>query len=113
MRDDTAVAAADQTQLVRLWDLPLRIFHWALAACVAAAWGLGKFGPDIMTLHFLFGYAVIGLLAFRLLWGFVGPRPARFRSCFMVPGRCLPICGRCRRAAPATGPVTTPWAVCS
>ncbi|ABL72760.1 cytochrome b/b6 domain-containing protein [Paracoccus denitrificans] len=89
MRDDTAVAAADQTQLVRLWDLPLRIFHWALAACVAAAWGLGKFGPDIMTLHFLFGYAVIGLLAFRLLWGFVGPRPARFRSCLHGPRTVL------------------------
>ncbi|RDD68526.1 cytochrome b/b6 domain-containing protein [Paracoccus versutus] len=89
MRDGAATTSAEATHVVRLWDLPLRIFHWALAVCVAGAWGLGKFGPDVMTLHFLFGYAVIGLLAFRLLWGFVGPRPARFRSCLHGPGAVL------------------------
>ncbi len=85
MRDFSAEASQQMTQVIRLWDLPLRIFHWALVICVTSAWGLGRFGPDIMTLHFLFGYAVIGLLVFRLLWGFVGPRPARFRSCLYGP----------------------------
>lgn len=70
---------------VRLWDLPLRLFHWALVVCVAAAWGLGRFGPDIMAPHFWFGYAVIALLAFRLVWGLVGPRPARFASFLYGP----------------------------
>ncbi|WP_116133388.1 cytochrome b/b6 domain-containing protein [Tropicimonas sp. IMCC34043] len=65
---------------VRLWDPGLRLFHWALAICVTAAWLLGEFGPGIMTLHFYFGYAVIGLLAFRLIWGLFGPWPARFRD---------------------------------
>ncbi|MBK1635965.1 cytochrome b/b6 domain-containing protein [Rhodovulum adriaticum] len=67
-------------ETVRVWDPLLRVFHWALTICVVAAWGLGQFGPDVMTLHFYFGYAVLGLLAFRVLWGFVGPKHARFRS---------------------------------
>nr|WP_321442774.1 cytochrome b/b6 domain-containing protein [uncultured Cohaesibacter sp.] len=63
---------------VKIWDPALRLFHWALVIAVAAAWGLGEFGPDIMTLHFYAGYTVCGLLAFRLIWGFVGPKTARF-----------------------------------
>ncbi|WP_078059435.1 cytochrome b/b6 domain-containing protein [Tropicimonas marinistellae] len=70
---------------VRLWDPGIRLFHWALAICVATAWFLGEFGPGIMTLHFYFGYAVIGLLVFRLIWGLVGPWPARFRDFVYSP----------------------------
>lgn len=72
--------AETEFETVRVWDPLLRIFHWSLTICVVAAWGLGKFGPDIMTLHFYFGYTVLGLLAFRLIWGFVGPEHARFKS---------------------------------
>ncbi|MBR1088777.1 cytochrome b/b6 domain-containing protein [Bradyrhizobium manausense] len=62
---------------VAVWDLPLRLWHWALAACVAAAW----FTPTVYdSLHRLVGYAVIGLLAFRLVWGFRGSRYSRFRT---------------------------------
>lgn len=63
---------------VRLWDPFLRVFHWALAVCVLMAWILGEFGPGIMTWHFRFGYVILGLLAFRVIWGFVGAWPARF-----------------------------------
>lgn len=83
MNDNTPTSG--QAKVVRLWDLPLRLFHWLLAICVAAAWGLGKFGPDIMTLHFFFGYAVAALLAFRLLWGLIGPSHARFVSFLYGP----------------------------
>ena len=76
---------AEELETVRIWDPLLRLFHWALAICVTAAWGLGEFGPDVMTLHFWFGYAVLGLLGFRLLWGFVGPEHARFRHFFYGP----------------------------
>lgn len=76
-------------EAVRLWDPLLRIFHWSLALCVAAAWGLGQFGPDRMTLHFFFGYAVIGLLAFRLVWAIVGPVPARFGGLLHAPRSIL------------------------
>ena len=72
---------------IRLWDPALRLFHWALVICVVAAWGLGEFGPDIMTLHFYFGYAVTALLVFRLIWGLVGPATARFGHFLYGPGK--------------------------
>ncbi|WP_140847004.1 cytochrome b/b6 domain-containing protein [Paracoccus sp. FO-3] len=71
---------------VRLWDPLLRAFHWLLAFFVIAAWGLGQFGPARMTLHFWCGYVVAGLLVFRLVWGFVGPAPARFSHFVRGPG---------------------------
>ncbi|NDW54055.1 cytochrome b/b6 domain-containing protein [Aliiroseovarius sp. PrR006] len=73
----------------RVWDLPLRLFHWALVVCVVTGWMLGKFGPNIMTLHFYAGYAVIGLLAFRILWGFIGSRAARFSHFLFGPKKTL------------------------
>lgn len=71
---------------VRLWDPVLRLLHWALALCVATSWYLGHFGPNIMTLHFYSGYAVIVILAVRIVWGLVGPGPARFVSFIYGPG---------------------------
>jgi len=76
----------DPLREVRLWDPLLRAFHWLLAFFVIVAWGLGKFGPDKMTLHFWCGYVVAGLLVFRLVWGFVGPEPARFSHFLRGPG---------------------------
>lgn len=81
-------------QKVKLWDPLLRGFHWLLAFFVIAAWCLGKFGPLVMTLHFWCGYMVIALLAFRLLWGFVGPEPARFSSLVPRPRATLGYLGR-------------------
>jgi cytochrome b len=69
---------APRLRRVRLWDPALRAFHWTLAAAFAFSYAMGEFGPTIMTLHFWSGYLVIALLAFRLVWGLIGPRPARF-----------------------------------
>jgi cytochrome b len=67
-------APADRT--VAVWDLPLRLWHWALAVCVLTAW----FTPTVYdSLHRIVGYTVIGLLVFRLVWGFRGSRYSRFR----------------------------------
>ncbi|WP_424942365.1 cytochrome b/b6 domain-containing protein [Aliiroseovarius crassostreae] len=74
-----------KAQAVPVWDLALRVFHWLLAAAVIATIVLAKFGPAIMTLHFYLGYLVIGLLVFRLIWGLVGPKPARFASFMFGP----------------------------
>ena len=54
-----------------------------------ALWLLGQFGPLQMTLHFWAGYAVAALIVFRLLWGFVGPRNARFASFLRGPGTVI------------------------
>ena len=62
----------------RVWDPALRAFHWALAGLVILTWIVGKIGPSDMSLHFWLGYAIIALLAFRIVWGFVGSPAARF-----------------------------------
>lgn len=66
----------ESAEKVKVWDLPTRAFHWSLAVCVATAWGTGSAGK--MNVHFALGYVVLGLLALRLLWGFVGFPTARF-----------------------------------
>lgn len=76
-------------QNVRIWDPLLRVFHWLLAASVISAWLLGQYGPAKMTLHFWAGYMVAGLLAFRLIWGFIGPAPARFSHFLRGPGAVM------------------------
>ncbi|MBU3029605.1 cytochrome b/b6 domain-containing protein [Paracoccus marinaquae] len=78
-----------EARRVRVWDPALRVFHWLLAALVILNWLLGQFGPDIMTLHFLTGFAILALLVFRVIWGFVGPEPARFASFIRGPRAIL------------------------
>ncbi len=62
----------------RVWDLPTRIFHWALVACIIAAFVTAKIGGNAMIWHGRLGLAILGLLVFRLAWGFVGSTYARF-----------------------------------
>jgi len=70
----------DPNKPLRVWDLPTRLFHWALALSVIGAVVSVNVGGDAMAWHFRFGYAVLTLLMFRLIWGLVGPRYARFTS---------------------------------
>ncbi len=76
-------AAPSDATRTRIWDLPTRLFHWALAAAVIGmiATGLG----GIMEWHFRIGYTVLALLLFRLLWGFVGGRWSRFAAFIYAP----------------------------
>lgn len=69
--------------MIRIWDPLVRIFHWGLVAAFAVAFLSGE---DGMTLHRAAGYAVGGLVAFRLVWGLVGPRYARFAQFVRGPG---------------------------
>ncbi len=62
-----------------VWDLPVRVFHWALAASFAGAYVLSE-SERLRNVHVMLGYTVLGLIAFRLLWGLVGTRYARFSS---------------------------------
>jgi cytochrome b len=76
-------------QTVRVWDLPTRLFHWALVLCFVGSFVTVKIGGSAMTWHLRFGYAVFALLAFRLLWGFVGGRWSRFASFVYSPATLL------------------------
>lgn len=72
-------------QRIRLWDLPTRIFHWLLAILVLTSFVSGKIGGNAMEWHGKCGLAILGLLAFRLVWGIVGSTYARFASFFPTP----------------------------
>ncbi|RZL10937.1 MAG: cytochrome B [Rubrivivax sp.] len=72
---------------VRLWDLPTRIFHWSLVAAVTTAIVTAKVGGSWMSLHGQAGLAIVGLVSFRVVWGFIGPAHARFASFWPTPGK--------------------------
>lgn len=69
----------------RVWDLPLRLFHWSLVILVAISIYTGENGGfNEMDYHMLSGYAILALILFRVIWGFVGSEHARF-SDFVRP----------------------------
>ncbi len=84
-----------------VWDPLVRLFHWSLVVAV----GIDLFLEDGTDLHDAAGYVVLGLVAFRLIWGFVGPRHARFADFVRGPGAVLSYLGDLarRRARPYLG----------
>lgn len=76
-------------RLIRVWDLPTRLFHWLVVTLVLVSFVTGKIGGAWMPYHIWSGCAVLGLLMFRLVWGFVGGRHARFSAFVRAPGAVL------------------------
>ena len=70
---------------VRVWDLPTRLFHWLLTLAIMGLVITAQLGGFAMEWHFRFGYAVLSLLLFRLVWGFVGGHWSRFSSFVSSP----------------------------
>jgi cytochrome b len=85
----TAAAEPPARHRILLWDLPTRVFHWGLVLAVAVAVVSGEVGGDWMRLHQGAGLAIIGLLVFRLVWGFVGSTHSRFASFAPTPRKLL------------------------
>lgn len=71
---------APGTVRIQVWDLPVRIVHWSLVVAVALAIATGKLGGEWMPLHGQAGLAIVGLIVFRVAWGFFGSTHARFKS---------------------------------
>lgn len=69
--------SASRAERILVWDAPVRVFHWLLVACFAGAW-LTAESERWRLVHVTLGYTVGGLVAFRLVWGLVGTRYARF-----------------------------------
>jgi cytochrome b len=72
------------TQRVLVWDVPTRVFHWLQVLSFSAAY-LTAFSERMRNYHVALGYILLGLLVFRLLWGVVGTRYARFGSFLFNP----------------------------
>lgn len=84
-----------------VWDLPVRVFHWTLAASFAGAYALAD-TERLRNVHVTLGYTAIGLIVFRLLWGFMGTQHARFASFRYAPSQAFTylreiLTGRARR----------------
>lgn len=86
---DESESATDAGRPMLIWDLPTRFFHWLLVTAVVISFVTGKIGGTWMTYHKLSGYAILGLLLFRLVWGFLGGHHARFINFVRGPGAVL------------------------
>jgi cytochrome b len=88
---------------VQVWDLPVRLFHWVLVALLAFSWWSGE--QHEMDRHRLSGYAILTLVLFRIVWGFIGGRTARFVHFVRGPRAVLAYVRSLRRTgyAPASG----------
>jgi cytochrome b len=76
-----------QAKAVRLWDGPVRLFHWALVLLLAFSWWSGE--EEQLEWHRWSGYAVLALVVFRIYWGFAGTGAARFSAFVRGPGATL------------------------
>ena len=77
------------TTRIKLWDLPTRVFHWLLVVAIGAAWDSGEIGGNWMVWHGRIGLLIVGLVAFRLVWGVIGSTYARFASFVRGPASIL------------------------
>jgi cytochrome b len=75
-------------QRTLIWDLPTRLFHWSLASSFAIAW-LTSEGDQWRSIHVFLGYLMLGLVVFRLIWGFAGSHFSRFASFWFGPKEAL------------------------
>lgn len=76
--------SSQQKIKVLVWDLPVRVFHWLLVISFAGAWLTAESEAQQM-LHYAFGYAACALVVFRMIWGIVGTRYARFSQFIKGP----------------------------
>jgi cytochrome b len=72
---------------IAIWDLPVRIVHWGFVVLIPALWWTGEEGH--LDQHKLIGYAMLALVAFRILWGLIGSTTARFGNFIKGPSRLL------------------------
>ncbi|HUJ86758.1 MAG TPA: cytochrome b/b6 domain-containing protein [Burkholderiales bacterium] len=94
-------APPEASLTVKVWDAPLRLFHWLLAALVTLSVSTGYLGGNAMRWHVWSGCAILGLLIFRLLWGFAGSTTARFAHFVRGPRAALGYARGLGRRAPS------------
>ncbi|OWS71399.1 cytochrome B [Polynucleobacter aenigmaticus] len=75
-------------QMILVWDMPVRVFHWLLVICFAGAW-LTSESERLQMIHYAFGYTACFLILIRLVWGVIGTRYARFSQFLKSPKAVL------------------------
>lgn len=85
---------------MRIWDIPTRLFHWAIVLLVLLSFISVE--AEWMQIHLLSGYTLLALLLFRVVWGFVGSETSRFRQFLVSPAKALRHLRSIRQPAPDT-----------
>ena len=85
-------------QRMKVWDLPVRVFHWAIVLLILAAWVTQYLNK--MDVHMWIGEWILALLLFRIVWGFVGSDTARFARFLRSPAAALRHLAHLRRREP-------------
>jgi cytochrome b len=75
---------SNKKQTILVWDFPVRVFHWLLVISFAGAW-LTSEGEALQLIHYAFGHAACAIILFRVVWGIVGTRYARFTQFIKGP----------------------------
>ena len=86
--EQTAVTSIGLSRVL-VWDLPTRVFHWLLVTLVIVSFVTGNIGGNAMQYHEWSGCAILALLVFRGVWGFIGSEPSRFKSFLKGPAVVL------------------------
>lgn len=81
--------AEEQLYPIRVWDVPTRLFHWLLVGLVIFSFVTGKIGLTAMKYHEWSGFAILVLVGFRLVWGFVGGQQSRFSTFVKGPATVI------------------------
>ncbi len=80
--------SANKNTMITVWDMPTRLFHWSLVIATFYSWFSVKILEDIQQ-HFYAGYAVLTLLLFRIIWGFIGSYHSRFHTFLLPPSNVI------------------------
>jgi cytochrome b len=83
---------------MKVWDLPVRLFHWAIVVLICCSWGTQEFNH--MEWHVRSGYTILTLLLFRIIWGVIGSDTARFTRFLRSPLAALRHLSQLRRREP-------------
>lgn len=86
---------------IRVWDVPVRLFHWLLVLLFAFMFLSGKLKGDWMEWHMRSGYTILALVLFRILWGFAGSTYARFSNFLAGPSAGIAFARKLLARAPA------------
>ncbi len=90
MEHDAQQKSMIESRQVKVWDWPLRIWHWLFAVCIGCLLYTGLSGDlSLLAWHMRFGYTMVGLLLFRLLWGIWGGRYVRWAAYRVGPRAIL------------------------
>lgn len=100
MSGDIGSQRQGKPQTVRVWDLPVRVFHWLLAALIVVSFTTAQIGGNAMRIHELSGFTILTLVLFRVLWGIFGSTYARFRDFVRHPRQAIEYARSLKRGPP-------------